>query len=205
MQKHSMLLAALALGVGLAAVPVRAEGPCVDTDNDSVCDEVDNCPFVNNLAQLDADGDGLGNACDNCVFKVNPDQKDSDGDGFGDACDEVGKPGGCTPGYWKQDHHFDSWSGYAPGDSFEAVFGRNVPGNPTLLDALRSGGGGLNALMRHTVAALLNAASPEVDPVAAFNSTAEVIAAFQAAVDSGGYETTKNLFAASNEAGCPLN
>jgi hypothetical protein len=113
---------------------------------------------------------------------------------------------GCTPGYWKQDHHFDSWVGYAPGDSFESVFGRDVPGNPTLVAALAAGGGGLRALMRHTVAALLNAAHPNVDPAAPFDTTAEVIAAFQAAFDSGDYETTKNLFAASNEAGrCPLN
>jgi hypothetical protein len=78
-----------------------------------------------------------------------------------------------------------------------------VPGR--LLEVLRRGGGGLAALGRHAVAALLNAASPNVDPVAAFDTTAEVIAAFQAAYDSGQYGTTKNLFEASNEAGCPLN
>jgi hypothetical protein len=117
----------------------------------------------------------------------------------------VKAPEGCTPGYWKQDHHFDSWVDYVPGDSFEVVFGRDVPGNPTLLDGLRARGGGLNALMRHTVAALLNASSPDVGPVAAFDTAAEVIDAFQAAFDSGDYETTKNMLAASNEAGCPLN
>jgi hypothetical protein len=112
---------------------------------------------------------------------------------------------GCTPGYWKQSQHFDSWTGFAPGDSFEAVFGRDVPGNPTLLDALKLGGGGLKALMRHAVAALLNASSPDVDPDPAFDTTAEVIAAFQAAFDSGDYETTKDLLDASNNAGCPLD
>jgi hypothetical protein len=114
-------------------------------------------------------------------------------------------PEGCTPGYWRQDQHFDSWVDYAPGDSFDVVFGRDVPGSPTLLDAVWARGGGLNALMRHAVAALLNASNPDVNPVAAFNTPAEVIDAFQAAFDSGDYETTKNLFAASNEAGCPLN
>src|SRR5262245_39172153 len=69
---------------------------------------------------------------------------------------------GCTPGYWKQDQHFDSWVGHAPGDSFEAVFGRNVPGTPSLLDALQLGGGGLKALMRHATEALLNASNPNV-------------------------------------------
>src|SRR5688572_4312175 len=58
---------------------------------------------------------------------------------------------------------------------------------------------------RHAVAALLNASSPDVDPVPAFDTTAEVIAAFQAAFDSGDFSTTKDLFETSNESGCPLN
>jgi hypothetical protein len=85
------------------------------------------------------------------------------------------------------------------------VFGRVIPGNPTLLQALGTNGGGLSALLRHATAALLNASSPAVDPVSAFDTTTEVIAAFQAAFDSGDYETTKDAFAASNEHGCPLN
>jgi hypothetical protein len=109
---------------------------------------------------------------------------------------------GCTPGYWKQDQHFDSWVGYAPGDSFEAVFGRDVPGTPSLLDALKLGGGGLNALMRHATAALLNASNPDVSSP---YSVSDVIALFQQAFDSGKYEATKDTFAGLNETGCPLN
>jgi len=75
----------------------------------------------------------------------------------------------------------------------------------TLLDNLKLGGGGLNALGRHAVASLLNASSPDVDPVAAFDTVAEVIAAYQAAYDSQSYSTTKDMFEASNEAGCPIN
>jgi hypothetical protein len=112
---------------------------------------------------------------------------------------------GCTPGYWKQSHHFDSWVGYAPGDSFEAVFGRDAySGSPTLVQALAMGGGGLKALGRHATAALLNASSGGVDY--AF-TTAEVISMYQAAFDGGGaaIEDTKNVFEAENEMGCPLN
>ncbi len=115
---------------------------------------------------------------------------------------------GCTPGYWKQPRHFDSWvaTGFAPGDSFEVVFGRDVfAGDPTLAQALALRGGGLNALGRHAVAALLNAAHPDVDYAL---TSAEVIAKFQAAVDSadpGQIQATKNEFADANEAGCPLN
>jgi hypothetical protein len=112
---------------------------------------------------------------------------------------------GCTPGFWKQSQHFDSWVGFAPTDSFEAVFGRDAySGSPTLLEALSTGGGGLNALGRHATAALLNASSGGVS--FAF-TTADVIAMYQAAFDAGGdaVEDTKNIFAAENEMGCPLN
>ncbi len=47
---------------------------------------------------------------------------------------------GCTPGYWKQDQHFDSWVGFDQDDTLEDVF--NVPDalgldDVTLLEALR--------------------------------------------------------------------
>ena len=111
---------------------------------------------------------------------------------------------GCTPGYWKQKHHFDSWVEFSPTDSFAAVFGRTVTGVTDLESALRAKGGGAKALARHATAALLNVANPDVH-VTAYSSTAEVIAAFQAAFDSGDYEPTKNAFEEANEEGCPLN
>ena len=76
-----------------------------DTDNDTVRDNVDNCPLVVNQAQLNTDddlgnGDEFGNACDDnddndnhldvddsCPLVPNNDQLDSDDDGEGDACD----------------------------------------------------------------------------------------------------------------------
>jgi uncharacterized repeat protein (TIGR01451 family) len=109
---------------------------------------------------------------------------------------------GCTPGFWKQDQHFDSWVGYSPTDSFEDVFGVDVPGDPTLLEALNAGGGGINALMRHAVAALLNASNPDVD---SDFTVAEVIALVQEAIATGDYERIKDILAAANEQGCPLN
>ena len=68
--------------------------------------------------------------------------------------------------------------------------------------------GGLNALIRHATAALLNAATPGVDPDPAFDTPAEVIAAFQAAFDSPDpeqIEILKDLLDDSNNLGCPLN
>lgn len=109
---------------------------------------------------------------------------------------------GCTPGYWKQSQHFDSWTApYTPTSAFSSVFADAFPGM-TLLDVLSQGGGGANALGRHTVAALLNAAATDVDNGMASD---DVIAAFNTAFASGEFENQKNIFAASNEMGCPLN
>jgi hypothetical protein len=90
---------------------------------------------------------------------------------------------GCTLGYWKQDQHFGSWTGFVPGDFYDAVFGvdsnLNPPGNegayanPTLLQALEIGGGGENGMARQAVAALLNSTSPGVNYQL---TTAQVIA-----------------------------
>jgi hypothetical protein len=71
--------------------------------------------------------------------------------------------------------------------------------------ALKAKGGGVKALTRHATAALLNASSSDVNAEAAFDTTAEVIAAYQAAFDSGDYELTKDAFEEADEEGCPLN
>ena len=107
---------------------------------------------------------------------------------------------GCTPGYWQQPHHFDSWVGYAPSDSFDAVFGVNYGG--TLLGGLNAKGGGVHALARHAVAALLSSSTNRVDYAA---SPSQVIAAVQAAFAAGDFKTMKNQFERWNEMGCPLN
>ncbi len=112
---------------------------------------------------------------------------------------------GCTPGYWKQDQHFDSWVGYLPTTKFDAVFD-DAFGESTLLQVLNLGGGGLDALGRHTVAALLNSTNPDVNGDYPY-TTAQVIAAFNAVYPGTktAYNTQKDLFATANEWGCPLN
>ncbi len=129
---------------------------------------------------------------------------------FGGGCKAVVGPidplpyEGCTAGYWKC--HTCGWpTPYKSYTKFEPIFGRDVPGNPTLLDALRAQGDGLNGLMRAATAALLNAKSSIIYADPAYDTTAEVIAAFQEAYDSGDYDAGRVLLEASNDNGCPLH
>jgi hypothetical protein len=109
---------------------------------------------------------------------------------------------GCTPGFWKQSQHFDSWVNYNPSDDYETVFGVNASFTLTLLETLGQGGGGEIALGRHAVAALLNANNPDVDY--AFTE-AEVIQLVQDAYDTGDFNGAKDELEEQNEQGCPLS
>ena len=110
---------------------------------------------------------------------------------------------GCTPGFWRQEHHYDSWVGYTPTDDFETVFGVDASFSPDSLgDAVELGGGGERALARHAVAALLNAATGDVNYTL---SISQVIASVQNAYATGEFEALKDQLDAANNAGCPLN
>lgn len=123
---------------------------------------------------------------------------------FGVAAPVSACENGCTPGYWKQPQHFDSWVGYEPGDYFDVAFG----GGPhiTLLEALSAkrqdfASGEEAALVRHAAAALLNA-----NAVDGFWSQEKVIEKFNYAWGSSGRtETWHEKFEEANESGCPLN
>jgi hypothetical protein len=113
---------------------------------------------------------------------------------------------GCTPGFWKNNAKnwgAVAWHTYSPSDDFGAVFGcgRNI----TLLAALELKGGGENALIRHAVAALLNAESPYV---AYATSSANIISSTCAALASGDKQTIEDLkdeFDMWNNAGCSVD
>ncbi len=118
---------------------------------------------------------------------------------------------GCTPGYWKQPQHFDSWPetydgmDITPETLYADVFGVDT-GDLTLLEALEARGNrNGEALLRHSVAAFLNAANADVDyPL----SAADVISQTKAAWESGDLTVVndlKNDLDEYNNLGCPLN
>jgi hypothetical protein len=57
---------------GPTPAPTSTATPSVDTDNDGVPDDVDNCPFDPNPDQADVDGDGIGDACDSADWTPTP-------------------------------------------------------------------------------------------------------------------------------------
>ncbi len=113
---------------------------------------------------------------------------------------------GFTPGFWK--NHTEDWVGYDPTDSYADVFGVTVhekvlklgdkdkDGELSLLETLNLKGNSIKSFYRHSVAALLNAAHPNVDY--AFNES-EVIATVQNVFITGEFETIKLIFEAENE------
>ncbi len=149
---------------------------------------------------------GAGGALEDMVSTTGGDQRftavidanDLDND-FG--YQPTGGGEGCTPGYWKQKHHAGSWVGYDPDEAFSDVFGVDAAGDPSLLEALKTGGGGFKALGRHAVAALLDASSG----VDYLYTQAVVIALVRHAYATGDPETVKDLLEAQNEQGCPLS
>jgi hypothetical protein len=110
-----------------------------------------------------------------------------------------------SPGYWK--NHLDAWAptGYSPDDLFLEAFEMGT-GGPTLEWVLNLGGGHLNALARHSVAALLNAGHPDVGYC---YDVEGVISIFQTGWDahfSGDKDTVeywKDILDDCNNAGCP--
>jgi hypothetical protein len=114
---------------------------------------------------------------------------------------------GCTPGYWR--NHADRWLGVAPADDFDTTFGIDLFAPDITLAMAINSPQTYGTFAFHAVAALLNSYGgvPNADgTVVEYEyTTAEVIQMVQDAVADGTQEATKDLFAAANEAGCPLS
>jgi len=129
----------------------------------------------------------------------------------------VGTTEGCTPGYWK--NHLSAWQEYSPNQSISSAFSAaaSTPyGSLTLRQGLNlDGGSGISGaqriLLRHAIAALLNAS---YDPLAypwqregsAFRPP--LLSTVNNALLSGSRTTMLSLAAQldrDNNLGCPLN
>ena len=119
---------------------------------------------------------------------------------------------GCTPGYWKQSQHFDSWKVYTPSQKLSTVFTFPAQltsfGNETFLQALQGGGGsGLDGavtiLLRAAAAALLNAQSVGY-PLSAASIISQVNTAL-ASLDRDTILALATTLDNDNNLGCPLN
>jgi hypothetical protein len=121
---------------------------------------------------------------------------------------------GCSQGYWK--NHPGSWpaTGYSPQDAVGNIFAGTIPwpdvATSSLGEALDFGGGGgvegaVRNLMRQAVAALLNAAHPNVPyPL----TVGEVISMVDSALASADRQTIlrlKDVLDEYNNFGCPLD
>jgi hypothetical protein len=129
---------------------------------------------------------------------------------------------GCTPGFWKNNARnwgANAWGcGLSPDMPISYIFWLNEPlvirGNgkstitdPTLLEALDANGGGVNAMIRHGIAAILNACSPCV--TYAINDPIQIVYMIEDTLNGvpGAYTVDElhYMFAGYNEAGCPVN
>lgn len=164
-------------------------------------------------------GDEFGPSVDLATASTTFDVVDVDAVVFKNVIGETPPPpppglDGCTPGFWRQAHHYPYWTGAAPTDAWTAHFanpgshqapGRNgatFNGSTSLGAAVQLNGGGIFALARHAVAALLNANSADVNyPL----SSAEVVALVNAALASGNFEGAKDTLEGYNELGCTVD
>ena len=117
-------------------------------------------------------------------------------------------PTGCSHGYWKT--HQSSWVGYTPSQTLGSVFaGTGSLASRTFAQALDFSGGNTlteakQILLRQAVAALLNAAHPDVDYP---KTTAEIVSDVNAALASNNRSTILGLATTLdqlNNLGCPI-
>lgn len=111
---------------------------------------------------------------------------------------------GCSHGYWK--NHPNAWgpTGFATTDIWDSVFSVQVFGPTfTLLDALKQGGGGVNALGRESTAALLNGQHDGVEYC--FPSTSRLFDDVKKAISIGAPSPLARRLDMLNNKGCPLN
>jgi hypothetical protein len=111
---------------------------------------------------------------------------------------------GCTPGFWKNlRKHGEFWT-LDPNQTVESVFSAATgpEGDQSLIEALENGGGGIDALLRHAVAAVLNAGSPAIDYPFTVGEIVDMVNDALASGDPDVIEDLKDELDAANNLGC---
>jgi len=154
----------------------------------------------NMFCQNEFCGDGIVQAPEQC-----DDGNLISGDGCSNLCTPDFGDEGCKPRFWSRSQNFVLWPApFTPDTLFSSVFEDAFPGQ-SLLQVLNNEGFGLNALGRHAVAALLNAASSDV----AYDRTLQHVITMFNGVYTGEkhdpkYRALRKVFKALNTMGCPL-
>jgi hypothetical protein len=114
---------------------------------------------------------------------------------------------GCTPGFWKNlKQHGDFWTldpDSLVSELFTATAGTDA-GSQSLIEALENGGGGVDALLRQAVAAVLNARSDAVDFPLTEQAIVDAVNAAITGGDAAVIEALKDDLDEANNLGCPL-
>jgi uncharacterized delta-60 repeat protein len=163
------------------------------------CDDGNTAPADGCRADCSVEvcGDGILDPQEQC-----DDGNATSGDGCSAACviEQASGGQGCRPRFWRT--HPGQWpAAHPPSALFASVFENAFP-EMTLEQVLRQRGGGLKALGRQTVAALLNAASGDVG----YDLTAaEVVAMFNDTYPGtkSAYRTLTRNLRKLNKKGCP--
>lgn len=119
---------------------------------------------------------------------------------------------GCTPGYWK--NHVDAWVTFSPDQPVYDIFAIPswlwplVSGDTALYLLNYKGGpgdyGAARILLRHAMAAMLNATHPDVSYPALTTGNVQDLVADALAEDREVMLQEKAVLEFLNEAGCPL-
>ena len=149
------------------------------------------------------DDDTMDSECSGVVVSLSGDQLNDSTIDFGYRTPPEGDPEACGPGFWRHESHFAHWGApFTPDTRLSAVLDRSVPGDPTLYGALNDPGGHPHNVLFHGVAALLNAACPEVNYSL---TTQEVVSLLRDLMDGADPKAIKRTLTEANDATCPLN
>lgn len=65
---ENFVLNELSTNINIGTITIQSV--VIDTDNDGISDEIDNCPTISNIEQTDTNNNGIGDLCDNTIIET---------------------------------------------------------------------------------------------------------------------------------------